>query len=125
VKAEDCVGIFLAVCHGPSGLLSARRPDGSLWIAGRRVNGFTYAEEAAAAMASVVPFLPEDRRRAAGGKFESSGVFARHVAVDGALIKGQNPASPTGVAQAMVRHLRGQQRQGVGHRRSSIRPLSD
>ena len=37
------------VCHGPAGLLSARRPDGSPWIAGRRVNGFTNAEEAAAA----------------------------------------------------------------------------
>jgi len=47
------------------------------------VNGFTHAEEAAAGMSSVVPFMLEDRLRAAGGKFESSGVFARHVTVDG------------------------------------------
>jgi len=51
------------VCHGAAGLLSARRPDGSLWIAGRRVNGFTNAEEAAAGTTSVVPFMLEDRLR--------------------------------------------------------------
>ena len=62
-------------------------------------------------MTSVVPFMLEDRLREAGGKFESSGVLARRVAVDGALITGQNPASSTGVAEAMVRHLHGQQRQ--------------
>ena len=100
-----------AVCHGAAGLLSARRPDGSLWIAGRRVNGFTNAEESAAGMTSVVPFMLEDRLRAGGGRFESSGVSARHMAVDGALITGRNPASSTGVAEAMVRHLQGQQRQ--------------
>jgi len=97
--------------HGPAELLSARRPDGSPCIAIRRVNVFANAEEAAAGMNSVVPFLPEDRLHATGGKFESSGVFARHVAVDGALITGQNPASSTVVAEAMVRHLREQQRQ--------------
>jgi len=62
-------------------------------------------------MNSVVSFLPEDRWHATGGKFESAGVFARHVAVDGALITGQNPASSTVMAEAMVRHLREQQRQ--------------
>jgi putative intracellular protease/amidase len=91
-----------AVCHGPAGLLSARRADGMFWIAGRRVNGFTNAEEQAAGMTSVVPFLLEDRLRAAGGRFESSGVFSRHVAVDGALVTGQNPASADAVAEKIV-----------------------
>jgi putative intracellular protease/amidase len=60
-----------AVCHGPAGLLSARKADGRPWAGGRRVNGFTKLEEAAAGMKSVVPFLLEDRLRALGGRFES------------------------------------------------------
>ena len=96
-----------AVVHGPAGLLSARQPDGAQWIGGRRVNGITNAGEAAAGMSSVVPFMLEDRLRTAGGKFESSRVCARHVGVEGALITGQNPAPTTGVAEAMVRHLQG------------------
>lgn len=57
-----------AVCHGPAGLLSARKADGTPWVAGRRINGFTKLEEAAAGMKSVVPFLLEDRLRALGGR---------------------------------------------------------
>jgi putative intracellular protease/amidase len=95
-----------AVCHGPAGLLSARKADGTPWVAGRRVNGFTNLEEAAAGMKSVLPFLLEDRLRALGGRFESAGVFQRHVAVDGALVTGQNPASSTAVAEAMLELLR-------------------
>lgn len=94
-----------AVCHGPAGLLGARKADGTPWVAGRRVNGFTNAEEAAAGMTRVVPYLLEDRLRAAGGRFENAGVFARHVVVDGNLITGQNPASSIAVAEAMMAQL--------------------
>lgn len=94
-----------AVCHGPAGLLGARKSDGTPWIAGRRVNGFTNAEEAAAGMTRVVPFLLEDRLRAAGGRFDGGGVFARHVVVDGNLVTGQNPASSIAVAEAMTAQL--------------------
>lgn len=99
-----------AVCHGPAGLLSAKKGDGTYWIAGRRVNGFTNDEERAAGMANVVPFLLEDRLRAAGGRFESSGVFQRHVAVDGMLVTGQNPASADAVAERMVELMRARSR---------------
>ncbi len=33
-----------AVCHGPAGLVSARRHDGSPVVAGCKVNGFTNSE---------------------------------------------------------------------------------
>jgi putative intracellular protease/amidase len=82
-----------AVCHGPAGLLSAKESDGTFWIAGRRVYGFTNDEE-----------------RAAGGRFESSGVFRRHVVVDGALVAGQNPASADAVAESMIELLRARSR---------------
>lgn len=94
-----------AVCHGPAGLLGARKSDGTAWIAGRRVNGFTNAEEAAAGLARAVPFLLEDRLRAAGGRFESGGVFGRYVVVDGNLVTGQNPAPSIAVAEAMTAQL--------------------
>lgn len=94
-----------AVCHGPAGLLGARKTDGTAWIAGRRVNGFTNAEEAAAGMTRVVPFLLEDRLRAVGGRFEGGGVFSRYVVVDGNLVTGQNPASSIAVAEAMTAQL--------------------
>jgi len=96
-----------AVCHGPAGLLGARTPDGAPVLAGRRVNGFTNAEERAAGMTRVVPFLLEDRLRQEGGRFESGGVFQRFMVEDGGLITGQNPASADAVAERMVELLRG------------------
>jgi putative intracellular protease/amidase len=68
---EEALGrsaVVGAVCHGPAGLLSARKADRTPWVAGRRINGFTNLEEAAAGMKSVVPFLLEDRLRALGGR---------------------------------------------------------
>jgi putative intracellular protease/amidase len=91
-----------AVCHGPAGLLGATAPDGKPLVAGRKVNSFTNAEERAAGMTSVVPFLLEDRLRQAGGQFESGGVFQRFMVEDRGLITGQNPASADAVAQRMV-----------------------
>lgn len=91
-----------AVCHGPAGLIGARLPDGTPVLAGRRVNGFTNAEERAAGMTDVVPFLLEDGLRQAGGRFESGGVFQNFMVEDRGLITGQNPASADAVAERMV-----------------------
>jgi putative intracellular protease/amidase len=64
--------------------------------------GFTNAEEAAAGKTRVTPFLLGDRLRAAGGRFEGGGVFARHVVLDGNLVTGQNPATSVEVAVAVA-----------------------
>lgn len=82
-----------SVCHGPAGLLGARRPDGRPIVEDRRVNGFTNAEEAAAGMTGVVPFLLQTRLQELGGRFEHAAVFAPFAVSDGNLITGQNPAS--------------------------------
>jgi putative intracellular protease/amidase len=37
--------IVAAVCHGPAGLVTAKRCDGRPLVEGRRVNGFTNTEE--------------------------------------------------------------------------------
>ncbi|MBX9945831.1 MAG: type 1 glutamine amidotransferase domain-containing protein [Reyranella sp.] len=91
-----------SVCHGPAGLVSARDKAGKSVVAGRRVNGFTDAEEAAAGMTSVVPFLLETRLRELGGRFEGAGVFAPFAVRDGALITGQNPASSEQTARLLL-----------------------
>ena len=39
--------IVAAVCHGPAGLVSAKKADGTPLVAGRRVAGFTDSEERA------------------------------------------------------------------------------
>jgi putative intracellular protease/amidase len=94
-----------AVCHGPAGLIGAKSPDGSPLLSGRRVNGFTNAEERAAGMTEVVPFLLEDRMRAMGAIFESGGVFQRFIVEDRGVITGQNPASADAVAKRMIELL--------------------
>lgn len=94
-----------SVCHGPAGLLGARRKDGQPVVAARRVNGFTNAEESAAGMTGVVPFLLETRLRELGGRFENAGVFAAFAVRDGALITGQNPASSERAASLMLKAI--------------------
>ncbi len=94
-----------SVCHGPAGLVAARDRSGRPVVAGRRVNGFTDAEEAAAGMTSVVPFLLETRLRELGGRFEGAGVFAPFAVRDGALITGQNPASSQQTARLLLQAI--------------------
>lgn len=91
-----------AVCHGPAGLIGATTADGRPLLAGRRVNSFTNAEERAAGMNDVVPFLLEDRLRELGGEFASGGVFQQFMVEDQGLITGQNPASADAVATRIV-----------------------
>lgn len=91
-----------AVCHGPAGLLSAKRPDGRPLVDGLRVNGFTDTEEDAVGLTGTVPFLLESRLRALGGRFESAENFQSHVATDIRLVTGQNPQSVPAVTSALV-----------------------
>lgn len=108
VGAAVAKGVPLAsVCHGPAGLLGARLPDGAPVVTGRRVNGFTNAEEAAAGMDKIVPFLLETRLRELGGRFEGAGVFASFAVRDGALITGQNPASSERTAKLLLDAIAG------------------
>lgn len=94
----DAGKVVGAVCHGPAGLVSVTRADGKPIVEGRRVNGFTDAEEEAAGLTATVPFLLESRLRALGGHFESGPNFKPYAVRDGNLVTGQNPASSTLVA---------------------------
>ena len=98
--------IIAAVCHGPSALADVKLEDGRYLVEGKKINAFTDAEERAVGMDKIVPFLLESRLIERGARFEKSGLWQPHVAVDGRLITGQNPQSATGVGEAMLRLLR-------------------
>lgn len=92
-----------AVCHGPAALLPAAAADGSWLFAGRRVTGFSNAEEAAVGFAESAPWLLEDRLAASGGRYERSGQpWTPHVVADGPLYTGQNPASSAPLADRLI-----------------------
>lgn len=94
------------VCHAPGVLRHVKDPStGESVVRGKRVTGFTNSEEAAVELTEVVPFLVEDMLKTNGGRFERAPDWAPHVAVDGLLITGQNPASSEPVAEALLEKL--------------------
>ncbi|MBM4106022.1 MAG: type 1 glutamine amidotransferase domain-containing protein [Phycisphaerae bacterium] len=95
-------GVVAAVCHGPAALVNARLSSGELLVAGKEVSAFTDEEEIAVRLETVVPFALESRLRDRGARFVESPNFEKKVAVSERLVTGQNPASATGVAEAVV-----------------------
>jgi putative intracellular protease/amidase len=103
-----------AVCHGPAGLVGARRADGQALVTGLRVNAFTDHEERLAGLEQVVPFLLESRLSGLGARFEAGPAWAPYCTQDvadsgSAIITGQNPASSLAVAQALWAALAGRE----------------
>ncbi len=99
--------VVSSVCHGPAGLLPAKREDGSWLFEGRRLTAFTDAEEEQAGLADKAPWLLESRLRESGASFSSGEPWAPFVVVDGNLVTGQNPASSKEAAQEVVTLLKG------------------
>lgn len=99
-------GVVAAVCHGPAALVNVKLSNGEYLVNGKRVNSFTDEEEKAVELADVVPFLLESKLRERGGQFSQAENFERHVVVSDRLVTGQNPASATGVAEAVVDLIR-------------------
>ena len=97
--------IVAAVCHGPAALLGVKLDDGTPLVQGRRLTGFSNAEELGYAQADV-PFLLEDALRAEGAVYSAADVWQEKVVVDGRLMTGQNPASGGALAKAIVDALR-------------------
>jgi putative intracellular protease/amidase len=104
----DTGKIVSAVCHGPAGLVSAKRRDGRPLVDDKRVSSFTDAEEKALGLAEVVPFLLETRLRELGGRFEGGPRWQPFVVRDGNLITGQNPKSSTLLAERVIEALEAQ-----------------
>jgi putative intracellular protease/amidase len=93
-----------AVCHAPA-VFHKVTYKGAPLVKSKRVTGFTNGEEAAVHLTHVVPFLVEDELKRVGGLYEKAADWQSFVVVDGRLITGQNPASSTAAAQALLRVL--------------------
>ena len=112
--AEDPVSIALLesfynsgkpialVCHSP-GVLRHVKYKGEPLVKGKHVTGFTNGEEEEMKLTHVVPFLVEDELLRLGAIFEKKADWQPFSITDGRLITGQNPASSTGTAQALLK----------------------
>jgi putative intracellular protease/amidase len=89
------------VCHAP-GVLRHVTHNGLPLVKGKRVTGFTNGEEAAVELTDIVPFLVEDELMGLGASFVKVANWHPHSVVDGRLITGQNPASSTSAAHALL-----------------------
>ncbi len=112
--AFDGGAVVSAVCHGPAGLVAARRRDGRPLVEGKRLTAFTNEEEAAVKLSAVVPFLLQSKLSELGGRFEVGGMWQPHAIRDGQLVTGQNPQSSEKVAHLVLEAL------GVEGARASV-----
>ncbi|MGZ3347578.1 MAG: type 1 glutamine amidotransferase domain-containing protein [Xanthobacteraceae bacterium] len=91
-----------AVCHGPGVFRHTKAQDGTPLVKGKSVTGFSNSEEAAVGLTHVVPFLVEDMLRENGGVYSKAEKWRPHIAIDGNLITGQNPASSEPAARELL-----------------------
>jgi putative intracellular protease/amidase len=92
------------VCHSP-GVLRHVKYQGEPLVKGKQVTGFTNGEEEEVKLTHVVPFLVEDELLLLGATFEKKANWQPFAIADGRLITGQNPASSTVTAQALLKFM--------------------
>jgi putative intracellular protease/amidase len=93
-----------AVCHSPA-VFHRVTYLGAPLVKGKRVTGFTNGEEEAVQLTHVVPFLVEDELKRVGGLYEKAPDWQSFAITDGRVVTGQNPASSTAAAQALLKLL--------------------
>lgn len=105
VDAVDRDAVVGVLCHGPAGLLSAVRADGSFAFAGRRIAVFTDDEELEGGLGTATPYLVASRLAEWGAVIEPAAPWSVEVVRDGTLVSGQNPPSSIATAQRLVEVL--------------------
>ncbi len=108
-RAHAAGRVLGGICHGPLGLLRARRPDGGLLVEGRRLTAVTDRQVHQLGV-SITPLHPESALRAAGARFECvhhplRDFLANHVVVDDDLVTGQNQNAGPMVARLMMQRV--------------------
>lgn len=102
----EASGIVSSVCHGAAGLLNIKLADGTPLIKGKKVTGFSNAEEKIVELDKYVPFLTEDELKARGATYAKAAEPWQPFAVaDKRVITGQNPASGGAVAELVIAAL--------------------
>lgn len=100
-------GVISAVCHGTAGIVNLRLEGGQHLVSGKRISGFPEEhEEQGAAYFREFPFLVRKTVETRGGSFHVVNSDEPHIEVDGRVVTGQNYASATPVAEAVVDVLR-------------------
>nr|WP_238486466.1 nucleoside hydrolase [Motilimonas eburnea] len=96
--------LIAGVCHGPTGLLSAKKPDGSALIAGLKLTAFSDAEETLTPPQYIqaLPYHLEDALVEQGANYQCGQPNARFVRSEKGLITGQNPASVELVTKTLL-----------------------
>lgn len=108
-EANAAARVIGGICHGPLGLLRARRPDGELLVTGRRLTAVTDRQVRQLGV-EITPLHPESALRAAGARFEGRthpvrDYFANHYVADDNLITGQNQNAGPMVARLMMQRV--------------------
>lgn len=100
-------GVVSAVCHGPAALLNVTLDDGSPLLEGKRLTGFTNAEELflTSKARQVFPFLLQDSLSGKSALFVEGDPYLDNTVVDGRLVTGQNPWSTWSTAEAVITAL--------------------
>lgn len=93
-----------AVCHSPA-VFHKVKYQGAPLVKGKRVTGFTNGEEEAVHLTKVVPFLVEDELKRVGARYEKAPDWQSFAITDGRIVTGQNPASSTAAAKALIEVL--------------------
>ncbi|HEX8870672.1 MAG TPA: type 1 glutamine amidotransferase domain-containing protein [Lentzea sp.] len=88
--------LVAALCHGPAGLLSAVRADGTFVFAGKEMAVFSDEEERQGGLA--VPYSVAGRLSELGARLATGEPWSSTVVVDGGLVTGQNPQSTVATA---------------------------
>jgi putative intracellular protease/amidase len=94
-----------AVCHSPA-VFHRVMYQGQPLVKGKRVTGFTNEEEEEVQLTHVVPFLVEDELKRVGGLFEKRPNWQPFAIVDERVVTGQNPASSTSAAAALLKLMK-------------------
>ena len=105
IDAADRGTTVAVLCHGPAGLLSAIREDGTFAFAGARLAVFTDEEERQGGLGENSPYLVASRLAELGAHLATREPWSSTVVTDGALISGQNPQSSVATAERLVAAL--------------------
>lgn len=97
-----------ALCHGVSALIDIRMGDGSYLVSGKKVTGFSAAEDAyvdEALGAKLFDWWVEPALRERGAAYSENGMWANYAVADGNLITGQQQNSGGSVARRIIEQL--------------------
>ena len=107
-KFYDSKKISAALCHGTSILLYIKNDDGTPFVKGKKITGFTNEEEDFADKAvgqKLMPFRIEDEAKKLGARFFKAQAFKSFATRDGNLITGQQQHSGAETARLVIEAL--------------------